>query len=203
VTLGAGQRGGLLTHGSVLTVTSQARRTSPVKRGKLVLGQLLCQAPPPPPPGVDQLADPVDPNATLRERMEQHRSQPSCQTCHAVMDPIGFGLEHFDGIGAWRVNDDSGAPIDASGELPPGRLFSGHQELVQHLKDDPATPRCLAERMLIYALGRGLEEEDACGLDAVTQAFVDGGSTVEALVTAIVRSELFRARRGEPQGDGE
>ncbi|MGL4464277.1 MAG: DUF1592 domain-containing protein, partial [Planctomycetia bacterium] len=147
-------RAGILTQASVLTVTSNPTRTSPVKRGKWVLEQLLGTPPPPAPPNVPALADdkqkgPI--KGTLRQRLEQHRADPACASCHARMDPLGFGLENFDAIGAWRTQD-GGAPIDASGVLPGGKKFSGPADLRTVLldrKDDFL--HCFAEKLLTYA----------------------------------------------------
>ncbi|MGI9432262.1 MAG: DUF1592 domain-containing protein, partial [Myxococcota bacterium] len=143
VPLESEERGGIFTHGSLLTVTSQPRRTSPVKRGKWTLDQILCDAPPPPPPGVEGLLDtnPIE-GATLRERMELHRADKICSTCHARMDPIGFGLENFNGVGAWRTTDEN-QPIDASGVLPDGRTFTGPRELAAILRNDDRTALCV------------------------------------------------------------
>src|SRR5262249_36801408 len=135
VQLQPGERGGLLTQASILTVTSNPTRTSPVKRGKWVLEQLLGTPPPPPPPNVPELAEGSKAQLTgsLRQRMEQHRADPSCATCHARMDPIGFGFENYDAIGAFRAKD-SGFPIDPSGTLPDGKSFKGPAELKQILR---------------------------------------------------------------------
>jgi hypothetical protein len=197
-----GQRGGIFTHGSLLTVTSQPRRTSPVKRGKWALDQLLCIDIPPPPAGVEGMLDqPGGPTGTLRERLAQHRADPQCAACHDYLDPIGLGLEHYDAIGAWRTQD-AGQPVDATGQFPDGRSFDGAREMAAHVKADPGTPRCIAERVLIYALGRGLEEGDESHLDGIAQEFAAGGHTLESLLVAIASSEPFRMRRGEP-GEGE
>jgi hypothetical protein len=195
-----GQRGGILSHGSLLTVTSQPRRTSPVKRGKWALDQLLCTPIPPPPAGVEGMLDqPGTPTGTLRERLEQHRANPQCAACHDVLDPIGLGLENYDAIGAWRTHDN-GEPVDASGQFPDGRSFAGPREMAALVKADPNTPHCIAERVLVYALGRGLGEADAAPLDAITQQFAAGGHRFLGLAVAIARSEPFRMRRGEPGG---
>ncbi len=195
-------RGGLLSLGSVLTVTSHPRRTSPVKRGKWVLEQLLCQPPPAPPPNVEALPEPAMPTGSLRERVEAHRADPACAGCHATMDPIGFSMEHFDAIGAFR-DDDDGFAIDASGALPGGATFSGVRELARILRADPRVPRCITERAAIYGLGRGPTLADECYLKDVRTEFEASGHTFEGLVTALVKSELFRLRRGEPEGGAE
>ncbi len=199
VQLWNGERGGLLTHGSVLAVTSNPTRTSPVKRGKWVLEQLLGTPPPPPPANVPELEkDGKAVNAgTLRQQMELHRKNPACANCHAKMDPLGFGLETFDAVGGFRDKDD-GKPIDSSGELPDGQKFNGPAELRKILlsKKD-LFARCLTEKMLTYALGRGLEYYDKRAVDAITAAVAKGDYKLSVLVGEIARSEPFRLKRGE------
>jgi len=195
-----GERGGIFTQGSVLTVSSQPRRTSPVKRGKWALDQILCVDIPPPPAGVEGMLDTPGQTGTLRERLAAHRANPECASCHDYLDPIGLGLENFDAIGAWRSIDE-GQTIDASGQFPDGRSFDGAAEMAALVKADPNTPRCLSERLLIYALGRGLEDADEVHLDAITAAFQSNGRTLESLIAAIVQSEPFRMRRGEHAGE--
>lgn len=191
------QRGGIFTHGSVLTVTSQPRRTSPVKRGKWALDQLLCIDIPPPPAGVEGMLDqPGAPTGTLRERLAQHRANPQCATCHDYLDPIGLGLENYDAVGAWRT-EEAGEPVDASGRFPDGRTFSGPRQMAALVKADPSTPRCIAERLLVYALGRGLRPEDDVHLDAITAQWAAGGYQFRNLLVAVAQSEPFRMRRGE------
>jgi len=135
----------------------------------------------------------------LRERLAQHRADPACGACHSYLDPIGLGLEHYDAIGAWRTIDE-GQPIDASGEFPDGRSFDGATQMASLVKADPSTPRCLAERLLIYALGRGLTLDDDPHVDAITAAFQANGRSFEDLIVAIAQSEPFQKRRGEPSG---
>ena len=153
------RRGGLITQASILTVTSNPTRTSPVKRGKWVLEQLLGTPPPPPPPNVPTLQEEqkVLTAATVRLRMEQHRAKASCAVCHSKLDPLGFGLENFDAIGGWR-DTDAGVAVDSSGTLPSGESFRGPDELKSILKSHTGQfVRCVAEKLLTYALGRGLE----------------------------------------------
>src|SRR5439155_4702373 len=151
VSLKGTPRGGLLTQGSILTITSNPTRTSPVKRGKWVLENLLGTPPPPPPPDVPELKEGKELTGTLRERMEQHRANPNCASCHERMDPIGFGFENFDGIGAWREKDGDFA-IDASGKLVSGESFRGPAELraIVLKKKRDAFVRCLTEKVLTY-----------------------------------------------------
>jgi hypothetical protein len=198
VALTSDQRGGLLRQGSFLTVTSHPRRTSPVKRGKFVLEQLLCVSPPDPPPDVEAFPEEVDPTASLRERFEQHRSDARCQPCHAVMDPIGFGLENYDGIGAWRETDD-GFPIDPSGQLAEGPAFTDATGLLRAIQSDPRVPECLARQLMTYGLGRGLSGTDLCHVRDVTTAFAAGGHSLESAMIGIATSPVFTSRRGEPE----
>lgn len=198
VKLPSRERGGLITQASVLTVTSNPSRTSPVKRGKWVLEQILGSPPPPPPPDVPQLADdskgPLV--GTLRQRMEQHRANPSCASCHARLDPPGFGLENYDAIGSWRERD-GGLAIDASSEMPTGEKFRGPAELKAVLRGRKAEfSRSLAEKLLTYALGRGLEESDACAVDKIAKATADDGDKLSRIVLEIVKSDPFLRRKG-------
>ena len=158
VTLDGEKRGGLLTQGAILTVSSYPTRTSPPVRGKWVLENLLGAAPPPPPPDVPVLNEAnLGKTVSMRERMEQHRKDPSCAVCHNQMDPIGFGLESYDAVGAWR-DKDGDIPIDTSGVLPDGKSFQGAKDLKQILRGQSAAfTRNLTEKMLTFALGRGLE----------------------------------------------
>lgn len=193
-------RMGLLTLGSLLTVTSFPTRTSPVKRGKWVLTQLLCDEPAPPPANVEGLPTEEVPTGSIRDRLEQHRADPTCASCHKIMDPLGFGLESFDGIGAFRT-EDSGFPVDSTGELPSGEKFNGAVELSQIVSADPRFPECVAEKMFTYALGRGAEIPDAPYLKHINEEFEARGQTLKQLIAVIATSEPFRMRRGEsPEG---
>ena len=165
-------RAGVLTQASILTLTSQPTRTSPVKRGKWILETFLGSAPPPPPPNVPELAATMkaNPKASLREQLAIHRQSSKCSVCHKVMDPLGFGLENFDGIGRWREKEKD-RPVDASGTLPGGESFRGPIELVGVLsKRQDVFRRHLARTLLTYALGRGLEYYDACAVDRIVEA---------------------------------
>ena len=198
VTLTDGRRGGVLTMASVLTVTSNPTRTSPVKRGKWVLEQLLGTPPPPPPPDIPELDDAKGAlTGTLRQKMEQHRVNPSCAVCHSKLDPLGFSLENFNAIGAWRDKEGE-SPIDASGILPSGQKFSGPKELRAILLTKKADfVHCLAEKMMTYAVGRGLEYKDKCAVDQVTAALEKNEYKFSVLVTEIVRSDPFRKRNAK------
>ena len=189
------QRGGLLAQASILTVSSYPTRTSPVLRGKWILETLL-GTPPPPPPEMETLEE--EPNGapmTLRERLEKHRSQPACAACHQKMDALGFGLENYDAVGAWRT-EDGGAPVDAAGELPGGRSFQGPKDLKALLADTErdAFVRCLTEKMLTYALGRGLEPYDKPAVDRICLELQNNGFRFSRLVQSIVESLPFQMR---------
>jgi len=199
VALTGDQRGGILTQASILTVTSNPTRTSPVKRGKWVLEQILGTPPPPPPPNVPKLADDKQEplTGTLRQRMEQHRKFPICASCHTQMDAIGFGLENFDPVGKWRGKDGD-AIIDASGALPGGQKFAGPAQLKQILKTKKALfVKCLSEKIMTYALGRGLQNYDTCKISDIVATVGKNDYRFASLVTAIVMSEPFRMRRGD------
>ncbi|MEW5738752.1 MAG: DUF1592 domain-containing protein [Myxococcota bacterium] len=190
-------RGGLLGHAGLLTVTSQPNRTSPVKRGKWVLAQLLCTEPPPPPANVEAFVPSATPTGTLREQMEAHRSKAECAGCHNLMDPIGFGLENFDAIGRYRTVDTGGFPIDASGTLYNGKSFAGPRELATLVKEDDRFPLCVTMQLFTYALGRAPSTGDACAVAELNQAFAAKGHRLSELVVALVQSESFTHRRGE------
>jgi len=198
VSLAGTPRGGLLTQGSFLLVTSPPDRTSPVKRGAWVLHQLMCSLLPPPPPDVEALEVPTKGDGTtLRDRLAEHRSNPACAGCHNLLDPIGFGLENFDGIGTYRTQDN-GVAIDASGEMPDGQSFTGARELGQLVAGDAAFAGCVAQQLATYGLGRPFDGEDGAEYLAGLVARVGGAdSTLPALLLAIVTSEAFRTRRAE------
>lgn len=189
-------RGGLLTHASILTLTSNPTRTSPVKRGKWVLEQLLGTPPPPPPPDVPDLEDDAKAQLTgsLRQRMEQHRVNPNCAICHNKLDPLGFAFENFDAVGRWRTKDGR-FDIEPSGVLPDGRAFQGPAELKKILRSEKDLfGRCLAEKMLTYALGRGVEYYDRCAVDDILKALAKDDYRLSRLVLEIVKSEPFLKR---------
>jgi hypothetical protein len=196
------QRIGVLTHASILTLTSNPGRTSPVKRGKWMLENILGSPPPDPPPDAPDLEaiQKAKPNATLRQQLEIHRENPVCASCHKVMDQLGFGLENFDAIGRWREQDGPFA-VDASGELPGGAKFSGPLGLAKVLdKRRGEFVRCLAEKLITYALGRELAVQDRCAVDKIVEDVEAQDYRFSALVTAIVRSDPFRkAKSGGEQ----
>jgi hypothetical protein len=187
---------GFLTHASFLTATSNPTRTSPVKRGKWVLDQLLCSPPPPPPPGVDSAE--VDMGAaSVRQRLEQHRANEPCRGCHAVMDPIGLSFENYDGIGVYRTQDQYG-PIDATGKLPTATgevSFLGANELVPILATDERLAHCVAEKVLTYAVGRGFTGVDDATMKAITAATTASGKGFRGMFASVAMAEAFRSRR--------
>ncbi len=198
VSLAGTQRGGVLTQGSVLIVSAYPTRTSVVTRGKWVLENLLGTPPPPPPPDVPSLKESdIGASATLREKMEQHRADPKCAVCHVGMDPIGFSLENYDAAGAWRVNDGK-FPIDASGQLPDGKRFTGAQGLKEILrsKSDLFTHN-LTEKTLTYALGRGLEPYDRATVDAIARDVAKHDFRFSRLVKDVIASDAFQMRNTE------
>lgn len=188
-------RGGVMTQASVLAVTSNPTRTSPVKRGKWVLDNLLGTPPPPPAPDVPQLKE-GELTGTLRQQMEQHRANPACATCHKQMDALGFALENFDAVGGWRTMDGK-FPIDPAGELPDGSKIGGPQDIKTILATKRKTEftRCLAEKVLTYALGRGLEYYDKCALDKVAEALAKNDYRFSTLIVETVKSDPFQKRR--------
>jgi len=202
VSLDGTPRRGVLTQASVLTVTSTPTRTSPVKRGKWVLEEMLGTPPPAPPPAVPAL--PIDSHpvtGTMREQMVQHRVDPVCASCHARMDPIGFGLENFDAIGRWRTKDGD-APIDAAGELLSGESFKNAIELIAILGDQKRDHfvRNMAEKMLTYGLGRGIEPYDRPAVDRIMNETATGGYRFSSLVAAVIKSVPFEDQRADATG---
>ena len=188
------RRSGLLGHGSLLTVTSYATRTAPTIRGKWILETFLGAPPPPPPPDVTALAEENQGTevASVRARLEQHRKNPACASCHALMDPLGFGLENFDSIGKWRT-EDANAPIDASGIFLDGTNFNGPAELRQMLlKHRDSFVATFTEKLLTYALGRGAEHYDMPVLRSVIPDAASFNYSWSSLILGIVKSEPFQ-----------
>jgi hypothetical protein len=203
VALPAGSpRGGLLGQGSVLTVTSYPNRTSVVQRGKWILENLLGTPPPPPPPDVPELK-PVGADGrklSMREQLEMHRANPICASCHARMDPIGFALENFDGVGEWR-DEDSGVKIDPSGRLPNGQEFAGPAGLRKLLVDKHGDEfvETVTEKLMIYALGRGLAPYDKPTVRAIARQAGEQDYSMSAFIEAVVESVPFQMRRAREQ----
>jgi hypothetical protein len=203
VSLAGTRRGGVLTMAGVLTVTAMPTRTSPVKRGKFVLDQMLASPPPPAPPDVGTLGEGREERSkgSVRQRFEAHRSDATCVACHSRMDPIGFAMENFDAIGRWRDND-GGFAIDASGTLPEGEQFNGPDELraVLVARKDQFV-HALIEKMLTYSLGRGLELYDRCTVKDIATAVERDGYKFSTLLTQIVTSDAFQKRRAKRPGE--
>jgi Protein of unknown function (DUF1592)/Protein of unknown function (DUF1588)/Protein of unknown function (DUF1585)/Protein of unknown function (DUF1587)/Protein of unknown function (DUF1595)/Planctomycete cytochrome C len=193
-------RGGLLGQGSILTVTSPAIRTSPVIRGKWILNNILGSPPPDPPPNVPALSDQKTQAKmkTMRERMAQHRSSPACASCHSMIDPAGFALENFDAIGRWRTVDDSFNPIDPSGALPDGSAFKSFAEFRAALASRPERfAYTFTEKLLTYALGRGLEAYDMPAVRKILADTAHDGYRVQSIILGIVNSYPFRYRAND------
>jgi Protein of unknown function (DUF1592)/Protein of unknown function (DUF1588)/Protein of unknown function (DUF1585)/Protein of unknown function (DUF1595)/Protein of unknown function (DUF1587) len=201
------QRRGFLGLASFLTQTSVPSRTSPTSRGNWVLSQLLCSPPPPPPgnvPKLDDSAAPADASQptgaeNVRVRLEKHRQDPTCAGCHALLDPIGLGLERYDGIGRYRETYGNGDPIDPAGTLPDGTAFAGADQLGALVGKDPRFSACAASKLFTYALGREIEPLDAATVQKLNEGWAARGLTFKNLLKEIVVSDAFRFRRGEPE----
>jgi hypothetical protein len=198
VELDGTQRSGVLTQGSVLTVTSYPTRTSPVLRGKWILENVLNTPPPPPPPGVGSIDAKGGPaSGTMRQQMERHRANPICAGCHTKMDPLGFALENYNAIGQWRTQDAS-QTIDSSGVLPDGKRFKGSSEMKAILAENrDAFADCLTEKLMIYALGRGLEGFDRTATKKIVARLQQNDYRFSALISGIVESVPFQMGRGD------
>ena len=200
VTLPSDTRGGLLGQGSILTVTSYGTRTSPVLRGHWLLENVLGTPPPPPPPNVPALAERGDAGraTSVRERMEQHRSNPVCASCHVRMDPLGFALENYDAIGRWRVNSEAGTPVDASGAMPDGTRFVGVTGLRAYLAARPDDfVGTVTEKLLAYALGRGVEPSDRPEVRRIVRDAAAHDHRWSSIILGVVKSTPFLMRRSE------
>ncbi|MEC7768859.1 MAG: DUF1592 domain-containing protein [Acidobacteriota bacterium] len=199
VDLDSAQRGGLLGHGSLLTVTSYPNRTSPVLRGKFVLENLLGSPPPEPPPNVPALEEQNEDGElqSMRAAMAQHRENPACRACHAAMDPIGFALENYDAVGKWR-SDFAGEPVDASGVLPDGAAFDGLDGLRDLLLSRPDDlVGTVTEKLLIYALGRGLEYYDMPAVRGIVRTAAENDYRWSSILVGVVESIPFQMRRSQ------
>ena len=162
----------------------------------------MCDEPPPPPPGVEGIEEGVDADASLRERLEQHRATPVCASCHETMDQIGFALENFDAVGQWRTMDGRWE-VDATGIFPDGSTFDGAAEMVEIIAPQKDLKHCVAEHMMVYALGRGLKDYDEPHLDHLVDDYINRGSGFQNLITSIVQSPSFKMRRGETSTEEE
>jgi hypothetical protein len=198
VDLTTDQRGGVLTQASVLAVSSYPNRTSPTIRGKYILNNLLGTPPPPPPPDVPPLDDSkVGSDVSLRKQLEAHRANAVCASCHAKMDVLGFGLENYDAIGRWRTVDGK-FPIDVGGTMPDGKSFSTAAEMRAVLLGSmPEVSRCLIDKIMTYALGRGMQPYDQRTLDGIQRTLAAGGYRFQTLIREVVASLPFQSRRGE------
>ncbi|MBL8241567.1 MAG: DUF1592 domain-containing protein [Bryobacterales bacterium] len=196
VSLSGNTRGGVLTHASILTISSYPTRTSPVLRGKWIMENILGTPPPPPPPNVPELnTSEVGNNGTLRQQMEKHRANAACSVCHNKMDSLGFGLENFDAVGQWRTHDGN-FPIEPGGTLPGNKTFKTPAELRTIIKSDPKYfTRCLTQKLMTYALGRGLENFDRATVSKITARVAADGYRMSSLIDAIVESLPFQYRR--------
>ena len=204
VTLTDEARWGILGKGSTLMVTSLATRTSPVLRGKWILTNVLGTPPMAPPPNVPPLKENKEGDKALsvRERMEAHRASPACAGCHKIMDPLGFSLENFDAVGTWRTKSEAGTAVDASGQLADGTAVDGPVSLRRALMRHPDQfVRTVSEKLLIYALGRGLEYYDMPALRGIVRDASEDGYRFSAVVLGIVKSTPFQMRKNF--GDSE
>ena len=190
-------RGGLLRHGSILAVTSYATRTSPVLRGVWVLDNIFGAPPPPPPPNVPALEDAsVSASLPMRQRLGAHRANPACASCHRTIDPVGFALENFDAVGRWRDHDGDSGPVDVSGALPGAGAFRGVAGLEEGLLSRPELfAGRLTEKLLTFALGRGVEYYDAPAVRRILREAEPGGYRFSSILLGIVKSVPFQMRR--------
>ncbi len=199
-------RGGILAQGSVLAVTSNPTRTSPVKRGQFILDNILGAPAPPPPPNVPALEDAgkdfKDKKPTVRQMMEIHRAKPLCNSCHSRMDPLGLALENFNALGEWRENEREDK-IDASGKLITGEEFKDVRDVKKILRENHAESfyRCLAEKLLTYAIGRGVDYHDVQTVDAIVEELLRENGKFSALLSGIINSPAFERRRNPPRGE--
>jgi hypothetical protein len=198
VDLDTDQRGGVLTQGSVLAVSSYPNRTSPTIRGKYILNNLLGTPPPPPPPDVPALDDSkVGSDVSLRKQLEAHRANAVCASCHSKMDVLGFGLENYDAIGKWRTMDGK-FPIDVGGTMPDGKSFTTAAGMRAILLDSmPEVARCMTEKIMTYALGRGIQPYDKRTVDQIQKDLAADGYRFQTLIHEVVTSLPFQSRRGE------
>jgi hypothetical protein len=195
------KRSGLLTHASILTVTTPGSRSDPVVRGKWLYTKLLCGVVSDPPPDIPELPDPV-PGQSVRERLAMHQAAPACKGCHALMDPLGLAFENFDGVGLWR-DTDNGAPIDDSGEIPITDVagpFQGAVEFAHKVAQSADVRSCYADRYLTYAYGRTITEADDCSRSTVATAFEQAQGKVKDLMLAVTQSDAFLLRQLGPNG---
>jgi hypothetical protein len=197
------QRAGLLTQPSILAVNAHADQTSPVHRGKFVRERLLCESIAPPPPNVKAVPPPVDPNATTRERFAQHDKDPACAQCHKLMDPVGFGFEHYDAIGLWR-DQDQGLPVDATGEVVGSQdvngKFDGAVELAKRLGTSEEVRSCVVKQWFRYGHGRPSTQDDACTMAKLEATFAAANYDIRELLVALTQTDAFLYRKAVVAG---
>ncbi|MGK4007162.1 DUF1592 domain-containing protein [Sorangium sp. So ce1036] len=196
VELDPSQRAGFITHAGLLSLYAKPNRSSPVHRGRFVRQSLLCQIPPPPP---DVVPEPpmVDPTKTTREQFSQHVADPGCRSCHKLLDPIGFGFEHYDALGRWR-DTENGIPVDASGELTQTDVdgpFDGAVELAHRLAESEQVRACVVKQWFRFGHGRAEQGEDHCSIAQATEAFEASSYNIKALLVALTQTDAFRYRR--------
>jgi len=197
VLLPAAQRSGLLTVAGLLAGHSNPTQGSPVVRGFFIRDSLLCQKPPPPPPGANITVPVFDPTLTTRERFAAHSANPTCKTCHQLMDPIGLGFEHYDAVGMWRA-DEAGEPVDAKGELTMTDVdgpFDGAVELGQKLGASKVVSDCATSQWFRFAYGRLESGEDSCTLDRLKTAFTGSSGSVKDLLVQLTQTDAFLYRK--------
>ena len=192
------QRAGLVTQPSILAVTAHADQTSPVLRGKFVRERLLCEPIAPPPPNVKAVPPVVDSTATTRQRYSEHESNPYCASCHHLMDPIGFGLEHYDPLGLWR-STDQGQPVDASGQITDSKdangPFDGAVALAQRLSTSEEVRECVVSQWFTYAQARPAASDDTCTMGSLQTAFAAAGYDIKELLVALTQTDAFLYRK--------
>jgi hypothetical protein len=200
------KRTGLLGHASILAVTSKANQSSPVHRGKFVRERFLCQGIPPPPANLKITPPEIKSGMTTRQRFDEHDKNPNCAICHKLMDPIGFGFEHFDGVGLWR-DEDQNLPVDSSGEVVDSKdmngKFDGTLELSKKLAGSEEVRECVATQWFRYGYGRGANDEDACNVDQLQTAFKASGYKIKDLLVALTQTDAFRYRHQVVPGGGQ
>ncbi|MGH1347065.1 MAG: DUF1592 domain-containing protein [Nannocystales bacterium] len=198
VSLADSPRRGLLTTGGLMSVLAHPNVTSPVKRGHWVVSQLLCIEPPPPPPDAETTVDPSFDEGPMRERLAKHREDPACAACHELMDPVGLAFENYDGMGAWRETEGP-YDIDPSGTLPIGGDFGDALQMVELIATSDEFSHCVAEKVMLYGLGRGIEKYDEDVIGEAADAFSESGYQLQTLLVGLATSDNFRMRRGEAQ----
>lgn len=200
IELPADQRAGLLTMPGVMAEHAHPDQTSPILRGVMLRQELLCQILPPPPPDVDNVPPSPTPDATTRERFDQHTADPACSGCHVQIDPLGFGLEAYDSVGAFRTTEENGLAIDDRGEIVLSDVdgeFQGGPELAAKLAESGFVRDCMSRQWFRFALGRVETEADSCAVDAIAEAFEESGQDVRVLLREIALSSAFRFRKGD------